>query len=288
MRATTGSVPDVASRVESAPAQVVSTDKATHNHSISASDAIDPDCGCVYCLAECDRVAVAGGVPTNQSWWRIQRRFIHNHRLHPLSRICAVCGSVKNPDGNCSLVTCRNHDASLECPACGGAREVPRAITSGRDPAKSICRHPFHGEHLIEEFVAEANPQFFQVVASDGVASESVAETAAALTSAEKAKRVASAIREAGMPISRGYDGFGEPWHVHDGIWNFLEMFNAVDSRVFAMRNTDIPEEFHGSYLRRIAACVNACMGIPTAVLERNGLPFASGADANSNDRSER
>jgi hypothetical protein len=185
-------------------------------------------------------------------------------------------------------VTCRNHDASLECPACGGAREVPRAITSGRDPAKSICRHPFHGEHLIEEFVSKANPQFSQVVASGGSAAEPAAGTAEGSSPAEKAKRVAKAIREAGMPISRGYDGFGEPWHVHDGIWSFLEMFNAVDSRVFTMGNTDISEEFHGSYLRRIAACVNACVGIPTAVLERNGLPSASGADVSPNDRSGR
>jgi hypothetical protein len=36
---------------------------------------IDPHCGCAACLHRCTQVALAGGIPTNGEWWKIQGVF---------------------------------------------------------------------------------------------------------------------------------------------------------------------------------------------------------------------
>ncbi len=268
MRTTTESVPDVASRVDSVPAHSLTASTPTENHSIpELIGGIDPNCPCVPCLAACDRLADAGGIPTNGSWWKIQRDFVRDHVLYPLSRICDACGSVKNPDGNCSLVTCRKHDANGLCPQCGGAREVRREVMAGFE--QRPCRHPFHGDISLEE-VSE-------VVAGGDAAAEPGAGEAEESSPAAKAELVAQAIREQGLPIALGGgEGYGEPWHVRDDKWSGVNLCNVLGLRVLLIDDSDIPRRSRYSYLRRIAACVNACIGIPTAVLEQNIVPFAS------------
>ena len=74
MQTTTESVPDVASRVDKVPAQSFSSPELTQN--FTAHLVHDPNCGCLPCLTTCDEKAQAGLIPTNSSWWKVQRHFI--------------------------------------------------------------------------------------------------------------------------------------------------------------------------------------------------------------------
>lgn len=73
MRTTTESVSDVASRVDKVPAQSFSCTETSQKH--SAGLLFDPNCSCGVCLAKCDAEAAAGRIPTNRSWWKVQRVF---------------------------------------------------------------------------------------------------------------------------------------------------------------------------------------------------------------------
>ena len=58
-----------------------------------------------------------------------------------------------------------------------------------------------------------------------------------------------------------------EPWHVEGAMP--LQLRSAAGEVVAKpMANTDMPVEQYRANARRIAACVNACAGIPTEDLE--------------------
>src|SRR5690348_9162565 len=139
MRTTTESVSDVSSRGCDAPALSLPSPETTQTH----NDA-DSNCPCVACMVACERQVNDGRIPVNGSWWKIQKRFAITPSLRVLSRICPACGMVKNPNGNCSVVTCAKHNPDLLCPLCAGAREDRRQFVD--DGGTFLCHHSFHGD----------------------------------------------------------------------------------------------------------------------------------------------
>ena len=104
--------------------------------------------------------------------------------------------------------------------------------------------------------------------------------SAADLDAVAEERRAAEATR---CPNDQA-DGFGEPWRRH--VSGEYETVHRADGRtVVDMTGSELTEEDDMEYARRIPACVNFCVGLPTEALEGQRLidfqPCSAEASAN-------